>query len=190
MQGVYFATYHVPFTAPTSLYPGLTLYLQQMKKYEPDYVYNELAIQGWESAALFVQGVRAAGRRSHVGQRDQTDQRPHVVHGGWIDGAGQLGRRRSHQPRPALLRGLHHGQRHAVRSRPEQGSERLQLLPFSEHEGEPGLSGPSRHARAVLAGSRMAGHVPFRTRSETSTTPPSWCIMSARPRHVPARGFD
>jgi branched-chain amino acid transport system substrate-binding protein len=61
MQGVYFATYHVPFTAPTSLYPGLTLYLQQMRKYEPDYVYNELAIQGWESAALFVQGVRAAG---------------------------------------------------------------------------------------------------------------------------------
>jgi branched-chain amino acid transport system substrate-binding protein len=61
MQGVYFATYHVPFTAPTSLYPGLTLYLKQMKKYEPNYVYNELAIQGWESAALFVQGVKAAG---------------------------------------------------------------------------------------------------------------------------------
>ena len=61
MQGIYFATYHVPFTAPTRLYPGLTLYLQQMKKYEPNYVYNELAIQGWESAALFVQGVKAAG---------------------------------------------------------------------------------------------------------------------------------
>jgi ABC-type branched-subunit amino acid transport system substrate-binding protein len=61
MQGVYFATYHVPFTAPTRLYPGLTLYFQQMKKYEPAYAYNELAIQGWESAALFVQGVKAAG---------------------------------------------------------------------------------------------------------------------------------
>ena len=61
MQGVYFATYHVPFTAPTRLYPGLTLYLQQMKKYEPKYTYNELAMQGWESAALFVQGVKAAG---------------------------------------------------------------------------------------------------------------------------------
>jgi ABC-type branched-subunit amino acid transport system substrate-binding protein len=62
MQGVYFATYHVPFTAPIRLYPGLTLYLQEMKKYEPDYIHNELAIQGWESAALFVQGVKAAGR--------------------------------------------------------------------------------------------------------------------------------
>ena len=61
MQGVYFATYHVPFTAPIRLYPGLTLYFQQMKKYEPAYAYNELAIQGWESAALFVQGVKAAG---------------------------------------------------------------------------------------------------------------------------------
>jgi branched-chain amino acid transport system substrate-binding protein len=61
MQGVYFATYHVPFTAPTRLYPGLTLYLREMRKYQPKYVYNELAIQGWESAALFVQGVKAAG---------------------------------------------------------------------------------------------------------------------------------
>jgi ABC-type branched-subunit amino acid transport system substrate-binding protein len=61
MQGVYFATYHVPFTAPARLYPGLTLYFQQMKKYEPAYAYNELAMQGWESAALFVQGVKAAG---------------------------------------------------------------------------------------------------------------------------------
>jgi len=61
MQGVYFATAHVPFTASTKLYPGLNLYLQQMKKYEPNYVYDEVAIQGWESAALFVQGVKMAG---------------------------------------------------------------------------------------------------------------------------------
>ena len=32
-----------------------------MKKYEPKYVYDEVAIQGWESAALFVQGVKMAG---------------------------------------------------------------------------------------------------------------------------------
>jgi ABC-type branched-subunit amino acid transport system substrate-binding protein len=61
MQGIYFATAHVPFTAPTRLYNGLSLYLQQMMKYEPKYVYDELAIQGWESAALFVQGVKMAG---------------------------------------------------------------------------------------------------------------------------------
>ncbi len=61
MQHVYFSTNHVPFTASTSLYPGLKLYLTQMKKYEPNYVNDEIAIEGWESAALFVQGVKLAG---------------------------------------------------------------------------------------------------------------------------------
>jgi ABC-type branched-subunit amino acid transport system substrate-binding protein len=61
MQGVYFAIQHVPFTAPTSEYPALKLYLAQMKKYEPKYVEDEVAMQGWESAALFVAGVKAAG---------------------------------------------------------------------------------------------------------------------------------
>jgi ABC-type branched-subunit amino acid transport system substrate-binding protein len=61
MQGVYFYISHVPFLAPTSLYPGLKLYLTQMKKYEPKYVNDEVAIQGWESAALFAQGVKMAG---------------------------------------------------------------------------------------------------------------------------------
>jgi branched-chain amino acid transport system substrate-binding protein len=61
MQGIYFGTSHVPFTASTKLYPGLSLYLKEMKKYEPKYVQDEVAIQGWESAALFVAGVKAAG---------------------------------------------------------------------------------------------------------------------------------
>ena len=51
----------MPFTASTTLYPGLKLYLTEMKKYEPNYVQDEVAIQGWESAALFVQGVKMAG---------------------------------------------------------------------------------------------------------------------------------
>src|ERR1700728_4577935 len=34
MQGVYFDIAHVPFTAPTSTYPGLKLYFAQMKKNE------------------------------------------------------------------------------------------------------------------------------------------------------------
>jgi hypothetical protein len=61
MQNVYFSIAHVPFTSPQSQYPGLKLYITQMKKYEPNYVYDEIAIQGWESAALFVQGVKMAG---------------------------------------------------------------------------------------------------------------------------------
>jgi branched-chain amino acid transport system substrate-binding protein len=61
MQGVYFDIQHVPFTAPTSDYPGLKLYLAQMTKYEPKYVEDEVAIQGWESASLFAEGVKMAG---------------------------------------------------------------------------------------------------------------------------------
>jgi ABC-type branched-subunit amino acid transport system substrate-binding protein len=61
MQGVYFDIGHVPFTASPTLYPGLKLYFAQMKKYEPKYATDEIALQGWESAALFVQGVKLAG---------------------------------------------------------------------------------------------------------------------------------
>jgi ABC-type branched-subunit amino acid transport system substrate-binding protein len=61
MQGIYFNISHVPFSAPLSLYPGLKLYETQMKKYAPKYEFDEVAIQGWESAALFVQGVKMAG---------------------------------------------------------------------------------------------------------------------------------
>jgi len=61
MQGIYFGIAHVPFSAPQSEYPGLKVYIAQMKKYAPNYVYDEVAIQGWESAALFVQGVKMAG---------------------------------------------------------------------------------------------------------------------------------
>jgi ABC-type branched-subunit amino acid transport system substrate-binding protein len=61
MQGIYFDISHVPFTANQSEYPGLKLYVTEMKKYEPKYVADEVALQGWESAALFVQGVKMAG---------------------------------------------------------------------------------------------------------------------------------
>ncbi len=61
MQGVYFNIQHVPFDASTSTYPGLGQYLAGMRKYQPKYVYDEVAIQGWESAALLVAGLKAAG---------------------------------------------------------------------------------------------------------------------------------
>jgi branched-chain amino acid transport system substrate-binding protein len=61
MQGVYFDIAHVPFTASPTLYPALKLYFTQMKKYEPAYATDEIALQGWESAALFVEGVKLAG---------------------------------------------------------------------------------------------------------------------------------
>jgi ABC-type branched-subunit amino acid transport system substrate-binding protein len=61
MQGIYFDIAHVPFIAPVSEYPGLKLYETEMKKYAPGYVDDEVAIQGWESASLFAEGVQMAG---------------------------------------------------------------------------------------------------------------------------------
>lgn len=58
---VYMSIASVPFTAPTRYYPGLAAYLNAMRKYEPAYIGAALAVQGWETGALFAAGVRAAG---------------------------------------------------------------------------------------------------------------------------------
>lgn len=72
MQGIYFGIEHVPLTAPVQYYPGLQTYLSAMKKYAPANVGDELAIQGWASAALFAQGVKNAG--SNLTQADVIKQ--------------------------------------------------------------------------------------------------------------------
>jgi ABC-type branched-subunit amino acid transport system substrate-binding protein len=67
MQGVYLTnTASVPFAAGTlakygNTYPGMKQYIASMKKYEPSFVYNGVAFQGWQSAALLAAGIRAAG---------------------------------------------------------------------------------------------------------------------------------
>jgi branched-chain amino acid transport system substrate-binding protein len=61
MQGIYFFVPTVPLAAPLKYYPGLAAYLSAMRKYEPQYVDSALAPEGWIAAALFVQGVKAAG---------------------------------------------------------------------------------------------------------------------------------
>src|SRR6516165_10040011 len=61
MQGVYFNIQHVPFDAPLNKSPGLAQYVSAMKKYEPKYLYDEVGLQGWQSAALLVAGLKAAG---------------------------------------------------------------------------------------------------------------------------------
>ncbi len=67
MDGVYVLNAgSVPFQAADkstygSTYPGMQQYLAAMKKYEPAYTYNGVAFQGWQSAALMVAGIKAAG---------------------------------------------------------------------------------------------------------------------------------
>lgn len=64
MQGTYFLVQHVPFQAEKQFpgeFPGLQKYISVMNKYEPAYTDNEVAMEGWLSAALFTAGVRAVG---------------------------------------------------------------------------------------------------------------------------------
>jgi branched-chain amino acid transport system substrate-binding protein len=67
MQGVYVdANGFVPFSAAATypgVYPGMERYLATMKKYEPADVTNQLAMQGWQSAALLAAGVERAGAK-------------------------------------------------------------------------------------------------------------------------------
>ncbi len=64
MQHTYFLVQHVPFQAATQFpgaFPGLENYIKTMNRYEPGYTFNEVAMSGWLSAALFVAGLRASG---------------------------------------------------------------------------------------------------------------------------------
>jgi len=70
----------VPFEAASAFpgkFPGLQTYLAAMKKYEPKYTYNEVAMDGWLSAALFAQGVKAAG--SDLTQKKLVDDINHIT---------------------------------------------------------------------------------------------------------------
>jgi hypothetical protein len=66
MPNVYFLLQHVPFEAATlypSAYPGLNLYFSQMVKYGYSGTeFDDVALAGWESANLFTEGLRAAGK--------------------------------------------------------------------------------------------------------------------------------
>ncbi len=62
MQNVYFNTNgNVPFQVTTAYpgkYPGMAQYLQVMNQLAPNNAYDLTALQGWQSAALLVQGIK------------------------------------------------------------------------------------------------------------------------------------
>ena len=65
MQNVYLnLNGNVPFQVATAYpgkYPGMDQYLAAMNKYSPANTYSDLALQGWQSAALLVEGIKRAG---------------------------------------------------------------------------------------------------------------------------------
>lgn len=65
MSGVYMTNAgNVPFAAASNptLYPGMKAYMDAMKKYEPTYANSNVALSGWQAAALLVAGIKAAGK--------------------------------------------------------------------------------------------------------------------------------
>jgi len=60
MVGAIYLEQHVPFEAATQFpgrYPAMEQYLRTMNRYEPQWTYNELALEGYLNAAQFVQGL-------------------------------------------------------------------------------------------------------------------------------------
>ena len=65
MSNTSFLVQHVPFTAAAEFpgtFPGLETYLKWMKKVSPQNATSEVAMEGWISAATFVEGLRTAGK--------------------------------------------------------------------------------------------------------------------------------
>ncbi len=87
MQGVYLFLLHVPFEAAkgnAAVYPGLYDFRQMMARYEPGHHLSEAALAGWVNAALFVDGLRLAGRdltRSRLVKAINTEVHHFSAHG-------------------------------------------------------------------------------------------------------------
>lgn len=65
MQGVYFFLANVPFEVATldpGTYPGMDRFIAALKRYEPHTQPGEAALAGWQSADLFVAGLKKIGR--------------------------------------------------------------------------------------------------------------------------------
>ena len=65
MEGVYFLLQHAPFEVTEldpGTYPGMDRYEALLQKYAPGNPPSEASLAGWQSADLFVTGLRALGR--------------------------------------------------------------------------------------------------------------------------------
>jgi len=60
-EGVYFRTGFVPFEEASSS-PGMTQFLNEMKKRKPNAKLSEVVLAGWINADMFVTGLKAAGK--------------------------------------------------------------------------------------------------------------------------------
>ena len=102
-------------------------------------------LQGWESAALFVQGVRMAGNNLTQANVIATDNSLTSYTVRWPRVTDQLEVRRPQWTHATVLPRLHQGAGQQICADSEQGKERLQLLPLDQPQEESGLPVATRH---------------------------------------------
>ncbi len=151
MQGVYMSNAgNVPFGAAAypSVYPGMAAYTAAMNKYEPQYTTSNVALAGWQSAALMVEGATGSREEPHPGFGGGGHESDHRRHGGADTGPDQLDRG-PRQGHPPDLHRLGPGQeidlRHGVR--PRQAIVRLPR-PRCQEPGAGG--GAGRHPGGMI----------------------------------------
>ena len=140
-----------------------------MKKYEPQYVGDEVAMQGWESAALFAQGVKMAGKNlTQANVIAQTNKIKAFTANGlttpvnWVTAHTFVC--------AAVLQCLYSGQGGKVRPGVQPGEERVQLLRVDERQEGARLPVARRHS-----GSRLRPDGPVERRR------PAWSNFSDSP---------
>ena len=94
----------------------MATYLKEMNKYEPAFTYNGVAVQGWQSAALLADAVKAAGQQPDPGQHHQHHQQLHQQHQRWLSTVTNWATGPHHDHLPDLQR-LRPGQGQEVRAR-------------------------------------------------------------------------
>ena len=159
MQDVYFLLQHVPFEGAAvypHTYPGLNLYLQQMVAHGfASNEYSDVALMGWESAALFAQGLQRSGSQPDAGVDHRSAQQDQEGHG-WSRGrrrrADELDDR-AHEEHVAGVRDVRRrGERHELQARVQPGLGPVGVLPADGPEPGPPRQPACRDTGGIASG--------------------------------------
>ena len=137
MKNTYFMLQHVPYelaTAYPAVFPGMSLYFQSMAKYGySSNEFSDVALQGWEGANTFVEGLRAAGKHPTQASVVAAINKIKSRHGRWHRRPDQLDDRAQQGDLP-IVRLVRRDERDVdivsvVRPGVQQGERPVGLLP-------------------------------------------------------------
>ena len=148
-NGVIFAVQHVPFEAATQfpgMYPGMEQYISTMEKYEPQWVYDDTAIQPGLDQRRPVRGRPESDRpQRHPDPAHRRNQPRDELQRGRARTPSQLDQR-PHFCTPSILRGVRRGNERLDQGRIQRGKQRLRMC---RDEQRPSCGVTGKHARGV-----------------------------------------